>query len=72
MAVLVVSFWVIGAFSVRNSMFDVTAMIGFGIAGYALRKNPLPLALVMGATVRPEPPNNIGLQHRLGATSGLT
>ena len=53
MAVLIVSFCVIGAFSLNNSMFDVTAMIGFGILGYALRKAdfnlaPLLLAFVMG------------------------
>jgi TctA family transporter len=53
MAVLIVSFCVIGAFSLNNSMFDVTAMIGFGVLGYALRKAdfnlaPLLLAFVMG------------------------
>ena len=53
MAVLIVSFCVIGAFSLNNSMFDVIAMMGFGIAGYALRKAnfdiaPLLLAFVMG------------------------
>jgi putative tricarboxylic transport membrane protein len=53
MAVLIVAFCVIGAFSINNSMFDVIAMIGFGILGYGLRKAnfdvaPLLLAFVMG------------------------
>jgi TctA family transporter len=35
MSVLIVVFCVIGAFSLNNSMFDVGAMVGFGILGYA-------------------------------------
>jgi putative tricarboxylic transport membrane protein len=53
MAVLIVAFCVIGAFSINNSMFDVIAMVGFGVLGYGLRKAnfdvaPLLLAFVMG------------------------
>ena len=53
MSVLIVVFCVIGAFSLNNSMFDVGAMIGFGILGYGLRKAgydvaPLLLAFVLG------------------------
>ena len=53
MAVLIVAFCVIGAYSLNNSMFDVGAMIGFGLAGYGLRKAgydvvPLLLAFVLG------------------------
>jgi putative tricarboxylic transport membrane protein len=45
---------VIGAFSLNNSMFDVGAMIGFGILGYTMRKAkydvaPLLLAFVLGS-----------------------
>jgi TctA family transporter len=54
MSVLIVVFCVIGAFSLNNSMFDVGAMVGFGILGYALRKAgydvaPLLLAFVLGS-----------------------
>jgi putative tricarboxylic transport membrane protein len=54
MSTLIVVFCVIGAFSLNNSMFDVGAMIGFGILGYVLRKAgydvaPLLLAFVLGS-----------------------
>jgi putative tricarboxylic transport membrane protein len=54
MSALIVVFCVIGAYSLNNSMFDVGAMIGFGILGYALRKArydvaPLLLAFVLGS-----------------------
>jgi putative tricarboxylic transport membrane protein len=54
MSALIVVFCVIGAFSLNNSMFDVGAMIGFGLLGYALRKAkydvaPLLLAFVLGS-----------------------
>lgn len=50
-AVLALS--VLGAYSVRNLMFDVWLTIGFGIAGYILKKYkfpaaPLVLAMVLG------------------------
>jgi putative tricarboxylic transport membrane protein len=53
MSVLIVMFCVIGAYSLNNSMFDVMAMIAFGVLGYALRRGgydvaPLLLAFVLG------------------------
>lgn len=50
---LIVIFCVIGAYSLNNAMFDVFAMIGFGIIGYGLRKAgydvaPFLLAFVIG------------------------
>jgi TctA family transporter len=53
MGVLIVVFCVIGAYSLNNSMFDVGAMIGFGLLGYGLRNAgydvvPLLLAFVLG------------------------
>jgi putative tricarboxylic transport membrane protein len=53
MSVLIVVFCVIGAFSLNNSLFDVGAMIGFGLLGYGLRRSgfdvaPLLLAFVLG------------------------
>ncbi len=41
MSALIVVFCVIGAFSLNNSMFDVGAMIGFGILGYALAQGQI-------------------------------
>jgi putative tricarboxylic transport membrane protein len=54
MACLIITFCVIGAFSLNNSMFDVGAMIGFGIVGYGLQKGgfdttPMLLAFVLGS-----------------------
>jgi TctA family transporter len=51
---LIVVFCVIGAYSLNNAMFDVFAMIGFGILGYGLRKAgydvaPFLLAFVIGS-----------------------
>ena len=53
MSVLIVTFCVIGAYSLNNSLFDVGAMIAFGLLGYGLRKSgfdvaPLLLAFVLG------------------------
>jgi putative tricarboxylic transport membrane protein len=53
MSVLIVSFCVIGAYSLNNSLFDVIAMLAFGVFGYALRGGgydvaPLLLAFVLG------------------------
>jgi TctA family transporter len=53
MSVLIVVFCVIGAYSLNNSLFDVGAMIGFGLLGYGLRRSgfdvaPLLLAFVLG------------------------
>lgn len=47
---------VIGSYSVRNSMFDVYVLVGFGVLGYILRKigvSPVPLilALVLGPLI---------------------
>src|SRR5690606_5667464 len=53
MAVLILFFCVIGAYSLNNNMFDVGAMFVFGALGYGLRKSgfdmaPLLLAFVLG------------------------
>lgn len=54
MAVLIVAFCVVGAYSFNASLFDVAAMIGFGVLGYWLQRagfdtTPLLLAFVLGA-----------------------
>ena len=50
---LIILFCAIGAFSLRNSAFDVALMVGFGVAGWLLRRAkfdpaPLVLAFVLG------------------------
>ncbi|MGE5619489.1 MAG: tripartite tricarboxylate transporter permease [Sphingomonadaceae bacterium] len=41
---LILTFMVIGAYSINNSIFDVVTMTIFGVVGYALRKLDFPLA----------------------------
>ena len=53
MAVVIVIICTIGAYSIKNSIFDVGTMVFFGVLGYALRKGeypaaPLVLALILG------------------------
>jgi putative tricarboxylic transport membrane protein len=53
LAVGVLIFCVIGAYSVNNSAFDVGSVVAFGAAGYLLRKGgfpaaPLVLAMILG------------------------
>jgi putative tricarboxylic transport membrane protein len=44
---LILIFSVLGAFSVRNSTFDVLVMTLFGVIGYLLRKMDFPLAPIV-------------------------
>jgi putative tricarboxylic transport membrane protein len=51
-----VLFMVVGSYSINNSVFDVGALLVFGLAGYALRKldfdpAPLILAFVLGGPI---------------------
>ena len=48
-AILLLSF--VGAYSVRNSMFDVGVSLAFGAAGYLLRKYQWPLAPLLLAYI---------------------
>ncbi|MHB0871180.1 MAG: tripartite tricarboxylate transporter permease [Chloroflexota bacterium] len=41
---LILAFCVVGAYSVDSSIFDVGAMLGFGLLGYILKKLDFPLA----------------------------
>jgi putative tricarboxylic transport membrane protein len=51
---LILAFSVVGAYSVRNSLFDVWIAVGFGLLGYVMRKVHLPLTpLVLGAVLGP-------------------
>ncbi len=52
---LIVVFTLVGSYSANNNLFDVWVMLGFGIAGYFMKKfnypaAPIVLALVLGAT----------------------
>ena len=53
MAVVIVIICIIGAYSIKNSAFDIGVMIVFGVVGYLLRKGgfpaaPLVLAMILG------------------------
>ncbi|WP_099157034.1 tripartite tricarboxylate transporter permease [Virgibacillus ndiopensis] len=50
-APIILSISVIGAFSVRNLMFDVYITLGFGVLGYFLKKFNFPLAPIVLALV---------------------
>lgn len=54
LAILIVIFCVIGAYSINNNVFDVGTMVFFGGIGYVMRKTgfppaPLVLAMVLGS-----------------------
>jgi putative tricarboxylic transport membrane protein len=54
LAVVIVIICIIGAYSIKNTAFDVGMMILFGVLGYFLRKGgypaaPLVLAMILGA-----------------------
>jgi putative tricarboxylic transport membrane protein len=53
MAVVIVIICIVGAYSIKNSAFDVGMMVVFGVLGYFLRKGgfpaaPLVLAMILG------------------------
>jgi len=55
-AVGIMAFAVLGAFAIRNLMFDVYLMLGFGVVGYLMKKlrfpvAPIVLAMVLGYLV---------------------
>lgn len=51
---VILTFCVIGSFALSNRMFDVWAMLGFGIFGFALEKLRIPLApFVIGFVLAP-------------------
>ena len=50
MTYLILLFSVVGAYSVRNSLFDVWVAVVFGLLGYLLRKLSIPITpVVLGA-----------------------
>ena len=54
LAPLVLGFSFLGAFSIRNNMFDVWVMVVFGAIGYIMRKLKYPMApMVLGLILGP-------------------
>jgi putative tricarboxylic transport membrane protein len=54
MLALILGFCVIGAYSLNNSVFDIAAMLGFGILGYVFKKLDIPSApLVLTLVLAP-------------------
>jgi putative tricarboxylic transport membrane protein len=54
MAPIILGVCVIGAYSPRNTMFDVWVALGFGVVGYLMRKTNWPLApLILGFVLGP-------------------
>lgn len=57
---VVVVFSVLGAYAIRNSLFDVWLMIGFGLLGYYLETQKVPLApLILGLILGPMVEENL-------------
>lgn len=51
---LILTFVVVGGYSLRNSVFDIWVILGFGVVGYLFRKLDIPLApLVMTLVLTP-------------------
>ena len=58
--VAVLVFSVVGAYSLRNSMFDVYLMAGFGLVGFYLESQRMPLApLILGLILGPMVEDNL-------------
>src|SRR5699024_5627178 len=47
MGPLIIIFCTIGTFAIRNSMFDVFVMVGFGFLGYLFEKIRFPLITII-------------------------
>ena len=51
---------IVGSFAVRNSMFDVVVMLGFGVAGYLMNRVGMPTApVIFGMVLGPLLEDNI-------------
>jgi putative tricarboxylic transport membrane protein len=44
---IILAIAVLGAYSIKNSVFDIGVMLGFGLLGYLLKKLDIPLAPVV-------------------------
>jgi putative tricarboxylic transport membrane protein len=69
LAVVIVIICVVGAYSVKNAVFDVGVMIVFGVIGYFLRKGGFPAAPLILAMIL-EPIFEISVQQSLIYSGG--
>lgn len=71
---VVVTFLLIGAYSLRNSTFDILVLVGAGVLGYLLEKldipaSPIALTLVLGDLMETSLRQTMALSH--GSITGL-
>ena len=70
MAPMILVFGVVGAFSVRNSLFDVGVAVFFGVVGYVMAKLKYPTApLVLSLILTPLLENSIRQSLSMSARS---
>jgi putative tricarboxylic transport membrane protein len=65
-------FCVIGSFSIRNSVFDVFVMMAFGIIGYFMRRQAIPVAPMLIAFILAQPFEEALRQSLVGSEGNLT
>lgn len=68
LAPMIVAFTVVGAYSLKNSVFPVFLMLGMGVIGYFMKKlkyppAPLVLALVLGDTMEATVRQSLKMSH---------
>jgi putative tricarboxylic transport membrane protein len=70
LAPVILAVCVMGAFSARNTMFDVWVAIGCGVLGYALRKGHWPIApLILGLILGPMIETSLSQSLNMGGLS---
>jgi putative tricarboxylic transport membrane protein len=72
LAPLIVVLCAIGAYTVHGALFDVWLMLGFGAAGYALKKLGFPLAPLVLALVLGEKTEDAFRQALIGSRGSLS
>jgi putative tricarboxylic transport membrane protein len=68
LAPMIVAFTIVGAYSLKNSVFSVVLMLGMGVIGYFMKKlkyppAPLVLALVLGDTMEATVRQSLKISH---------
>lgn len=64
-------FCVMGSYSIRNSMFDVFVMLGFGVIGYFMRRLTIPVAPMLIAFILGRPFEEALRQALIGSEGSL-
>ena len=70
-APVILMFCAVGAYTVRNSFFDVVMMLAFGILGYVLKKTNYPLAPLVLAMVLGDRAEEAFRQALVGSSGSL-